>query len=431
MNRDDFWWMGMIRKDVCNWTPWILSNVIDTLLLLERDIRRRREGVTRALRMLDSYLAVLPADGECDEGAGYFNMAGAALFDALESVYQATGGRVSFYDEPLIRRIAAFPMHVHIAGDYFVNFADCDAKPKLDGQRIALFGRRTHQPELERFGLWLAGRRTSVRPVDTPQMSGVLQGLFALGAQAEEPKGAPFAALPDLQVFAWRRGGLYAAVKGGHNGESHNHNDVGSFIVYLDGEHIACGHGEWPFGSWGIGVRTDARLTFDFGREVEIDALTLYLRADFPHDAYWISGTVTLDDGYEKTFPLAGIDGPQRVELGAHRTRTLTLDRLIKCDNPSAFPALRQIEVYGRRGADARRAAKSHPAKARPLFHVRRFADDEVIFVVTQDSVLPHEGQLVGQGAALNVEIVRQLLTVIGNVKGVAAASLDAFRKVG
>ena len=116
----------------------------------------------------------------------------------------------------------------------------------------------------------------------------------------------------------------------------------------IDGEHIACGHGEWPFGSWGIGARTDARLTLDFGREVEIDALTLYLRADFPHDAYWISGTVTLDDGYEKTFPLAGIDGPQRVELGMHRTRTLTLDRLIKCDNPSAFPALRQIEVYGK-----------------------------------------------------------------------------------
>lgn len=58
--------------------------------------------------------------------------------------------------------------------------------------------------------------------------------------------------------------------------------------------------------------------------------------------------TETLAEGvdYEKTFPLAGIDGPQRVELGARRT--LTLDRLIKCDNPSAFPALRQIEVYGR-----------------------------------------------------------------------------------
>ena len=116
----------------------------------------------------------------------------------------------------------------------------------------------------------------------------------------------------------------------------------------LDGQHIACGHGEWPFGSWGIGARTDATLTLDFGREVEIDAMTLYLRADFPHDAYWISGTVTLDDGYEKTFPLEGIDGAQRIELGKHRVRKLVLDRLVKCDNPSAFPALRQIEVYGR-----------------------------------------------------------------------------------
>ena len=37
-------------------------------------------------------------------------------------------------------------------------------------------------------------------------------------------------------MFAWRRGGLYVAAKGGHNGESHNHNDIGNFIVYADGE---------------------------------------------------------------------------------------------------------------------------------------------------------------------------------------------------
>lgn len=112
-------------------------------------------------------------------------------------------------------------------------------------------------------------------------------------------------------------------------------------------QHIACGHGEWPFGSWGIGARTDAELTLDFGREVEIDAMILYLRADFPHDAYWVQGTVTLDDGFEKTFPLEGRDGPQRIELGEHRVRSLRLHSLVKCDMPSAFPALRQIEVYG------------------------------------------------------------------------------------
>ncbi|MBE5798479.1 MAG: carbohydrate-binding protein [Clostridiales bacterium] len=117
----------------------------------------------------------------------------------------------------------------------------------------------------------------------------------------------------------------------------------------IDGEHIACGHGEWPFGSWGIGARTDAELTLDFGREVEVDKMVLYLRADFPHDAYWIQGTVLLGDGAEITFPLEGIDGPQEIDLGIwHRIRSLKLYKLIKCDNPSAFPSLRQIEVYGR-----------------------------------------------------------------------------------
>ena len=235
MTHDDFWWMGMIRKDVCNWTPWILS-MSSTCCFFWSGTVGASEGVTRALRMLDSYLAVLPEDGGCDEGAGYFNMAGAALFDALESVYTATNGHVSFFDEPLIRKIAMFPLHAHIAGRYFINFADCDAQPLLDGERIARFGMRTKQPELERFGLWLAKQRSSVRPLDTPQMSRVLQRLFMPKAQTEEPKGKPFSALPNLQVFAWRRVGLYVAAKGGHNGESHNHNDIGNFIVYADGE---------------------------------------------------------------------------------------------------------------------------------------------------------------------------------------------------
>ena len=33
-----------------------------------------------------------------------------------------------------------------------------------------------------------------------------------------------------------RRGGLFGAMKGGHNAENHNHNDVGAFLLYVDGE---------------------------------------------------------------------------------------------------------------------------------------------------------------------------------------------------
>lgn len=66
------------------------------------------------------------------------------------------------------------------------------------------------------------------------------------------------------------------------------------------------------------------------------------------HDAYWIEGSVLLGDGAEINFPLESIEGPQKIDLGGkHRIRTLKLHKLIKCDNPSAFPALRQIEVFG------------------------------------------------------------------------------------
>ena len=61
-----------------------------------------------------------------------------------------------------------------------------------------------------------------------------------------------------------------------------------------------------------------------------------------------------LSDGAEITFPLEGIDGPQEIDLnGKHRIDSLMLYKLIKSNHPSAFPALRQIEVYGRDVEDA------------------------------------------------------------------------------
>ncbi|MBP3427020.1 MAG: heparinase II/III family protein [Clostridia bacterium] len=234
---DDFWWMGMIRKDMNNWTPWILSNLLYTILLLERDGVLRCEMTARAMRMLDSYLAVMPEDGGCDEGAGYFNMAGASLLDCLEAIYEATDGRVSFYHEPHIRAIFSFPLKAHIDGAYYLNFADCDARPTLDGEPLVRCGLRTGIEPLCALGAAIRRRRGRLPQIaDTPQMNRVLYTLFDPIPDLPQPEAPAFMQMPDLQVFAWRRGGLYAAIKGGSNNESHNHNDVGAFILYAGGE---------------------------------------------------------------------------------------------------------------------------------------------------------------------------------------------------
>ncbi len=116
----------------------------------------------------------------------------------------------------------------------------------------------------------------------------------------------------------------------------------------IDGLTFNTFHGEWPYQSWGIGAREDAWCLMDLGRETEVTRMALVLRADFPHDAYWTGGHVILSDGADIPFRLEKTGDRQWVSLIGHRARWLRLERLIKSDDPSAFPALRQWEVYGR-----------------------------------------------------------------------------------
>lgn len=236
--RDDYWWMGVTRSDLNNWTPWILSNVLEALLIVERDPDLRAEGVARGLVMLDRYAACLPEDGGCDEGVGYFNMAGLSLLDCLESLYLASGGALDFYREPLLRALAAFPLHMHLSGGMFVNYADCDAYPLLDGERVWRFGQRVGNEALMALGSVLRRNRDTVRPMDTPQMNRCLLSLFASLPVQPMPARPAFDALPNLQVYSWRIGSMILSAKGGHNAENHNHNDVGHFILTKGGEAV-------------------------------------------------------------------------------------------------------------------------------------------------------------------------------------------------
>ena len=115
----------------------------------------------------------------------------------------------------------------------------------------------------------------------------------------------------------------------------------------IDGFRLNTFHGEWPFQSWGIGAREDAWCQLDFGRPVKVEKMALTLRADFPHDAYWTSGHVVLSDGTEIAFPLEKTGDRQYISLEGHTVRWLRLERMIKSDDPSAFPALTEWEVFG------------------------------------------------------------------------------------
>lgn len=252
--RIDFPWQGnRVPRRVNNWNPWICSNWLTCILAIEPDPLVRAESVFRLLQTLDRFIDSYPADGGCDEGPNYWGRAGASLYDNLELLHGATEGAIDVFEEPLIREIGRFVHRAHIADDYYLNFADASALVVPEAPLVYLFGRRIGDPEMQAFGQWLMDRQrirtqglndgSDVSKKRPSSMGRALPSLFLM-VEPEAERGAPPLTrdvwLPEIQVMIARdqagsKAGFYAAIKGGHNEESHNHNDIGNFVVYLDG----------------------------------------------------------------------------------------------------------------------------------------------------------------------------------------------------
>lgn len=245
--RDDFWWMGVVRKDLNNWTPWVVSNVMLTAVLLVREPERLARILTRGCRMLDRYLDIMPEDGGCDEGAAYWGMAGGALLDCLDLLERATGGRMAFWKEEKIRNILLYPARVWITGRWFVNYADCDAAPDMYGERLRFAGHKIGSPEMIALGCRYPDDADHLLE-DTPQMWRLMNALFS-PEEAPEADWAPPAdrTLESLQMRILRRGEAILVCKGGGNGDNHNHNDVGSFMLYDRGEPVILDAGNMTY----------------------------------------------------------------------------------------------------------------------------------------------------------------------------------------
>ncbi len=115
----------------------------------------------------------------------------------------------------------------------------------------------------------------------------------------------------------------------------------------IDGVFENNSHGAYPYQSWGINRDPEAAITIDFGREILADEVRITERADFPHDSYWVSARLTFSDGTSKEMALRKSAEPQSLTFPAIKTSSVVFSHLIQADDPSPFPALTQIEVYG------------------------------------------------------------------------------------
>ena len=241
-NSDRYGYLGGGKRNVNvnNWNPWVISNWMACNLLLEKDAARRNKTVQHQLSLVDLYINGLGEDGATDEGPGYWFAAGACMFDVLTLLDKASQGKLTIYKEPIIQKMGAYIYQSHIQGPYFINVADAAPRITPDGVMLYRFGKAVQDSLMQQFGSWAYHTYSVSKPShESFYRTRALFNILAMQeCNAYPPKEVMVRDvwLPDIQLMAARlNNGLYLASHAGHNGESHNHNDVGDILVYDEG----------------------------------------------------------------------------------------------------------------------------------------------------------------------------------------------------
>ncbi|MCQ1851928.1 heparinase II/III domain-containing protein [Neorhizobium galegae] len=232
-----FWWMGNGAERMNNWTAWITQNVLLSAFALNTEQDLRRQVVGKALSSLDAFIKDYAEDGACEEGVVYYRHAALCMAGAmaiLDTV--APASMIPLWKAPKIRSMAEYIVNMHVAGRNYFNFADSAAVIEPCTAREYLFGSAVGSDVLAAFA---ARDRLSSDHKHLPEEWNLwyrVQELLVTPATGGEPEPAGDVFYPGIGLFVARDDHFALAVKGGNNGESHNHNDVGSLTVYKDGK---------------------------------------------------------------------------------------------------------------------------------------------------------------------------------------------------
>ena len=229
------WWILTTN----NWNAVCLAGVTGTGLVMVEGKQQRAEFVAAAEKFSQNFLKGFTPDGYCSEGLGYWNYGFGHFILLSETVRQATGGKLDLLARPEAKAPALFPTRIMVDDQVGPAFADCGTTARPASSSMYYLN-RYFQLGYARWDSLTAG-----------QMGGSLfeQMLFSFPNKASEMPAtrasgtdAPTRPLRDwfgdAGILVARPAGdptdkLAIALKGGHNNEHHNHNDVGSYTVFL------------------------------------------------------------------------------------------------------------------------------------------------------------------------------------------------------
>ena len=221
-----------------NWNAVCTAGVVGAAMAMVESPKERAIYVAAAERSTEYFLGGFTADGYCSEGMGYWNYGFGHFVMLSEILVQATGGKLDLLADKKAEAAATFGRNLEILPGIYPAFADCSTAARPDARITAFLSRRYGwgMKEIEDRTLLLA----------SAPYSGLTEMAVFGFPNAASRKASVEVAFAPAPLRAWffeagilvcrpaaGKDGLGVALKGGHNAEHHNHNDVGSFVVVL------------------------------------------------------------------------------------------------------------------------------------------------------------------------------------------------------
>ncbi len=241
MERSDYWWQALSKPGVLvnNWNPWCNFNVLTCYLLMEDDSDKLSTAIYKTMQSVDEFINYVKEDGACEEGPSYWGHAAGKLYDYLQMLSNATNGKISLFDEPMIKDMGEYISRSYVGNDWVVNFADASAKASGNAGIIFRYGKAVKSDEMKQFAAYLVKKTKGKNEFsDTRDFFRTIENIVTydeLNNTIPSLTSHPYTWYPKTEFcYMQNRQGFFIAAKAGFNNESHNHNDVGTFSLYAD-----------------------------------------------------------------------------------------------------------------------------------------------------------------------------------------------------
>jgi hypothetical protein len=329
-----------------NWNAVCLAGVTGAGLAQIEGREDRAQFVVAAEKYSRNFLSGFTPDGYCSEGLGYWDYGFGHYLLLAETVRQAARGGVDLLGLPEVRSPATFGARIQIIGGVSPAFADCGVNAQPAAPIMYFVNRR--------YGLGL-------REHDELDLKSTLSSLFEAmiyafpNAASQTPPATEASPGPGLRSWFEQAGILIGrptpgspcrlgvALKGGHNAEHHNHNDVGSYVAVVGERSVLLDPGAETYTARTFSSRRyESKLLNSFGHPVPLvagqlqrtgrEAQAKVLRAEFTDKA----DTLQLD--IASAYPVPELKALERTFVYSREgSGCLTVTDRVEFKSPQSF----------------------------------------------------------------------------------------------